>query len=121
MLKKNIYLIVNNKDASNYLPCFDDFFYCIVPHHHDIIQTTHLDNLYYFPCMTTPAFKKTGVRVERKDSDQYFDFLQNENNDDDLYFDCFNCLQTENDDDDLYFNFSTPDYYDYPLPHPIPM
>ena len=79
--------IVDNKDVSNNLPCFDDFYYCIVPHHHDIIQTTHLDNLYYFPCMPTPSFRKNGVGMERKDSDQYFDCLQNENNYDNLYFD----------------------------------
>ena len=111
-------VIVNNKYVSNFLPCFDEFFDCIAPHHHNIIQTTHIENLYYFPCLTTPAFRKTGVRVERKEIDQYFDFLQN-NNDDDLYFDCSDCLQTESDDDDLYLDCSTPDYYDSLLPHLI--
>ena len=67
------HLIVNNKDVANYLPCFDDFF--DVPHHHNIIQITHLDNLYYFQCMTTPEvgnhddtsiYHQPGVRVEKK-------------------------------------------------------
>ena len=47
--------------------------------------------------MTTSALGKSGVRVGQKDSDRYFDCLQNENNDDDLYFDV-----------------SSPDYYDSP-------
>ena len=51
-------VIVNNKDGSNHLPYFDIFFDCIVPHHHNIIQTTYLDNLYYSPCKTTTALKK---------------------------------------------------------------
>ena len=71
--------------------------------------------------MTTPAFRKTGVRVKREDSDQYFDCLQNENDDDNLYFYCSDRLQTEIDDDDLYFDCSIPDYYYSPLPYRISM
>ena len=41
-------LVVNNKDVSNCLSCFDEFFDYLVPHHHTIIQTTHLNNMYYF-------------------------------------------------------------------------
>ena len=58
--------------------------------------------------------------MERKDSDQYFDCLQSENDDNDLYFDCSDCLQTKN-DDDLYLDCSTPDYYNSSLPHPTSM
>ena len=59
--------------------------------------------------------------MELKDSDQHIDCLQNENDDEDLYFDCSDRLQTENDDDDLYLDFFTLDYYDSLLLHPTSM